>query len=182
MDFCYALNALREGKRVARKGWNGKGMFIYLVGPGKYGPTTVVAFEYFKGEVVPYRPYIAMKTVDEDVVPWVASQTDLLESDWSIVEGFKGGCHSYWVNALITNNPDAKCDISGETDKRFLVLHHLYSRDNKKEVNKDAYVVLSANYHMAFHVWNGGTNVSCTPEKYYEFKRQELGGRSFNEK
>lgn len=86
MDFCYALNALREGKRVARKGWNGKGMFIYLVGPGKYDPTTVVAFEYFKGEVVPYRPYIAMKTVDEDVVPWVASQTDLLESDWSIVE------------------------------------------------------------------------------------------------
>ncbi|MEN6455487.1 MAG: hypothetical protein ABFD10_14620 [Prolixibacteraceae bacterium] len=90
-------------------------------------------------------------------------------------KGFKGGCHSYWVNVLITNNPDARCDISGETDKRFLVLHHLYSKDNKTELSKDAYVILSANYHMAFHVWNGGTNVSCTPEKYLEFKQQELG-------
>jgi hypothetical protein len=89
-------------------------------------------------------------------------------------KGFKGGCHSYWVNVLIVNSPDAKCDISGEADKRFLVLHHLYSRDNKKELSRDAYVILSANYHMAFHVWNGGTNVPCTPEKYYEFKEREL--------
>ena len=85
MDFCYALNALKEGQKVARRGWNGKGMFIYLVGPGNYPPSTKVATEYFKGELVPYRSYIAMKTVDENVVPWLASQTDLLASDWEIV-------------------------------------------------------------------------------------------------
>lgn len=85
MDFCYALNALRENQKVARHGWNGKNMFIYLVRAGDYAPTTKAAREYFKGELVPYRPYIAMKTVDENVVPWVASQTDLLEEDWFIV-------------------------------------------------------------------------------------------------
>ena len=66
-------------------------------------------------------------------------------------KGFKGGCHSYWVAKLITNNLNAKCDISGETDKRFLVLHHLLSRKKGGKNTKNNYVVLSANYHTAFH-------------------------------
>lgn len=85
MDFCYALNALRENQKVARHGWNGKGMFIYLVRAGNYAPSTKVASDYFKGELVPYGPYIAMKTADDIVVPWLASQTDLLAEDWTIV-------------------------------------------------------------------------------------------------
>lgn len=36
------------------------------------------------------------------------------------------------------------------------------------------YVILSANYHLAFHVWNGGTNVPCTPESYAKFKSLEM--------
>ena len=83
------------------------------------------------------------------------------------------GCHTYWVDKLITNNPDAKCDISGETDKRFLVLHHLLSSKKGGRNTEDNYVVLSANYHMAFHNTLGGTQNGCTPEQYYEFKSKE---------
>jgi len=88
-------------------------------------------------------------------------------------KGFKGGCHSYWVEKLINNNPDAACDISGERDKRFLVLHHLLSRSLGGEDTEDNYVVLSANYHMAFHVSNGGTTAPCRPEHYHAFKEKE---------
>jgi hypothetical protein len=79
------LIALRGGHRVARSGWNSKGMFIYLVPAGNYFPTTSVAKAYFGGQLVPYKPYIAMKTVDGDVVPWLASQTDLLAEDYFVV-------------------------------------------------------------------------------------------------
>jgi hypothetical protein len=89
-------------------------------------------------------------------------------------KGFKGGCQDYWVDKLIINNPDAKCDISGETDKRFLELHHLLSRASGGKNEESNFVVLSANYHRAFHRWVGGTNVPCTPEQYYEFKELEL--------
>lgn len=84
------------------------------------------------------------------------------------------GSHSYWVSKLIEQNDDAKCDISGETDKRFLVLHHLLSRSLGGRNIESNYVILSANYHMAFHNWVGGTNVPCTKEQYYEFKEKEL--------
>lgn len=84
------------------------------------------------------------------------------------------GCHSYWVDRLIVNDPRAKCDISGETDKRFLVLHHLLSRKSGGKNEASNYVILSANYHLAFHNWNGGMNVPSTLEQYNEFKRLEL--------
>lgn len=84
------------------------------------------------------------------------------------------GCHSYWVTRLITNNPNAACDISGERDKRFLVLHHLLSRGSGGKDEESNYVVLSANYHMAFHTWNGGTNAPCDPDGYQRFKLAEV--------
>ena len=84
------------------------------------------------------------------------------------------GSHSYWVKTLITDNLSAKCDISGETDKRFLVLHHLNSKGLGGRNTSDNYVILSANYHMAFHVSCGGTNVQCTKEDYMKFKQKEL--------
>ncbi len=83
------------------------------------------------------------------------------------------GCHTYWVGKLITENPDAACDISGEKDKRFLVLHHLLSRALGGKDEPPNYVILSANYHLAFHVWNGGMNVPCHPDDYYRFKEAE---------
>lgn len=72
MDFGQALTQLKAGYRVSRTGWNGKGMFVYLVPAASYPAQR--------------RAYLAMSTVDGDVVPWVASQTDILASDWEIAE------------------------------------------------------------------------------------------------
>lgn len=84
------------------------------------------------------------------------------------------GSHGYWADQLITQNINAKCDISGETDKRFLVLHHLKNRKNGGRNEPNNYVILSANYHLAFHNWNGGMSVPCNADQYYEFKAQEM--------
>lgn len=84
------------------------------------------------------------------------------------------GCHSYWVDRLIASNHNAKCDISGEADKRFLILHHLLSRKGGGKNEASNYVILTANYHLAFHNWNGGMNVPSTPEQYRKFKKLEL--------
>lgn len=90
MNFGLALALLKAGRRLHRQGWNGTGMFVYLVGPGRYPPTTVpgelIAKEHSDG-LVPYRPYLALKTVDGDVVPWLASQTDILADDWYLAPG-----------------------------------------------------------------------------------------------
>lgn len=89
LPFGLAVEALKAGHRVTRPGWNGKGMYLYLVGPGRYPPSTPAGraiSERYKDGLVPYRPYIAMLTVDGDVVPWVASQSDILEEDWVVLK------------------------------------------------------------------------------------------------
>ena len=83
--FGQALECLKDGKRVARQGWNGKGMFLYYVPAAAYPPCTDIAKEAFGGEDVPYGAYIAMKTAQNNVVPWLASQTDMLSEDWCVV-------------------------------------------------------------------------------------------------
>ena len=85
LSFGLAIEALKKGRRVARSGWNGKGMFVYWVSPGEYPPKMEVARTFFGGRDVPYRDYIAMKTVNDEVVPWVASQTDMLAEDWVVL-------------------------------------------------------------------------------------------------
>lgn len=77
MDFGYALKALKEGLRVFRYGWNGKGMWISIK---KALPAEVV--QIYPAMTV---DYIFMKTADNQFVPWLASQTDLLAEDWMIV-------------------------------------------------------------------------------------------------
>jgi len=84
LDFGEAVRLLKDGKRLSRAGWNGKGMWLYYVPAASYPAQTPTARGRF-GEMVPYRAYIAMVTVDNDVVPWVASQTDVLAEDWSVV-------------------------------------------------------------------------------------------------
>lgn len=82
--FGTALLYLRDGKRVQLKGWNGEGMFIYLVPAASY-PAQRGAAKAWAGEdaMIPYGEYLAMKTVDGTVVPWLASQTDILAGDWT---------------------------------------------------------------------------------------------------
>lgn len=84
-DFGMALGWLKRGLKVSRDGWNGKGMFLYYVPANSYAAQTDAARSVF-GDLVPYRAYIAMKTVNNEVVPWVASQSDILETDWIVVE------------------------------------------------------------------------------------------------
>lgn len=88
MNFGQALDALKDGERVARAGWNGKGMWLLLVPGSRFTvetgrPLGDVAPDLV-GTQVSYRPHIDMKTVDGEIVPWVASQSDLLAEDWSI--------------------------------------------------------------------------------------------------
>lgn len=88
-DFGVAIRKLKEGCKVARKGWNGKGMFLYFVPANSY-PASRNTLETLKGEfendLVPYGAYIAMKTAQGNVVPWLASQTDVLAEDWELIK------------------------------------------------------------------------------------------------
>lgn len=71
---------MKAGQKVARTGWNGKGMWLILIPAGFSGITVDGKIESFKA-----LPYIAMKTVQGDLVPWLASQTDMLAEDWQIL-------------------------------------------------------------------------------------------------
>ena len=87
MNFGSALQALKNGQKAAREGWNGKGMFLFLV-PGsvfKVNRAPLLGI-YPEGTEINYRPHIDMKTVDGEIVPWLASQTDVLAEDWCVVE------------------------------------------------------------------------------------------------
>lgn len=87
-SFSQALNYLKEGRRVARQGWNGKDMFLFLV-PGwtfKVSRPPLLGI-YPEGTEVNYHAHIDMKTAQDTVVPWLASQTDLLAEDWIVVLG-----------------------------------------------------------------------------------------------
>ena len=77
--FGEAIALLKQGQRVARKNWNGKGMFVMYCG--------VEGEDYTldDGMKVTRRDYLYMKAADNTVVPWVASQTDILADDWYIV-------------------------------------------------------------------------------------------------
>jgi len=77
---------MKCGLKVARAGWNGKGMFLFLV-PGSTfevnRPPLLGIYE--EGTEINYQPHIDMKTADDTVVPWLASQSDLLAEDWHLV-------------------------------------------------------------------------------------------------
>ena len=84
LDFGDALHFLKVGRRVTREGWNGKGMWLYLVPAASY-PAQTPAAEAHLGPWVPYGAHIAMKTAQDNVVPWLASQTDVLANDWCLL-------------------------------------------------------------------------------------------------
>jgi len=83
MNFSLALSHLKYGERLARRGWNGTGMFIFLVEGSTFTVNRAPLLGIFaEGTVVDYRPHIDMKTADGSICTWVASQSDLLETDW----------------------------------------------------------------------------------------------------
>lgn len=86
MEFGHALKALKEGHRVARAGWNSKGMFVFLVAGSVFKVNREPLMSILgEGTEVQYQGHIDMRTADGTIVPWLASQTDLLADDWQIV-------------------------------------------------------------------------------------------------
>lgn len=68
MNFGQALESLKQGKHVTREGWNGADQWLALQTPDEKSKMR--------------RPYIYISPVDGNLVPWVASQSDLLAEDW----------------------------------------------------------------------------------------------------
>lgn len=86
LTFGLAVAALKKGHKVARAGWNGKGMFLFLVAGSTFQVNRPPLLGiYPEGTTVNYCPHIDMKTADDKVVPWLASQTDVLAEDWVMV-------------------------------------------------------------------------------------------------
>lgn len=86
LTFGFALEAMKVGHKVARIGWNGKGMFLFIVKGSTFQVNRPPLLGiYPENTTVNYRPHIDMRTVTGEIVPWVASQSDLLESDWQLV-------------------------------------------------------------------------------------------------
>ena len=71
MDIGDAVRALKDGKKVTRIGWNGPGMWLALQRPDERSKMSL--------------PYVYMSTVTGALVPWLASQTDLLAEDYQVV-------------------------------------------------------------------------------------------------
>jgi len=72
MDIGWAVKRMFLGNKVCRSGWNGKGMYLELQVPDKNSKMTL--------------PYVYIRTVQGDLVPWLCSQTDLLAIDWQTLE------------------------------------------------------------------------------------------------
>jgi len=90
LGFGVAIEAMKEGKKVARKGWNGKDMYLWLL------PTAMVKKEWCKDprmlevcgdrEEIPCLGSIRMKTATGEILTgWLASQSDILAEDWVII-------------------------------------------------------------------------------------------------
>jgi hypothetical protein len=87
LSFSYALELMKsQGARVARKGWNGKGMFVFLVQGSKFTVNREPLLSLLgEGTEVNYHGHVDMKTADGMIVPWICSQTDMLAEDWQVV-------------------------------------------------------------------------------------------------
>lgn len=83
-NFGNAIEAMKSGLKVARSGWNGKGMWLKLVEP--YTGFNISDSQVERVTEATLLPWIGMKTADNKFVPWLASQTDMLAEDWCIVE------------------------------------------------------------------------------------------------
>lgn len=83
----WAVKCLHNGGRVRRSGWNGKGMFLYLVQGSTFKVNRAPLLGIFpEGTEVNYQPHVDMWTTQGTAVPWLCSQIDLLATDWEIAQ------------------------------------------------------------------------------------------------
>lgn len=86
MNFGKALESLREGKKVARAGWNGKGLWLELYTPSTNNQSYMtLPYIFMAYPSVPASDSVPASHIDARV-PWIASQTDMLAEDWKVVE------------------------------------------------------------------------------------------------
>jgi len=78
LTFGQAVEALKDGKKVTRAGWNGKAMYLIFVAATRYELDAILGLDQ------ELRPFIGMVTADNTFVPWLASQTDILAEDWVV--------------------------------------------------------------------------------------------------
>jgi hypothetical protein len=86
MNFGDALHFMKEGKQLARAGWNGKDMFVFLVQGSVFNvnrPPLLGIYE--EGTEINYQSHVDMKTADGTIVPWLCNQSDMLANDWQVV-------------------------------------------------------------------------------------------------
>jgi len=87
MNFSKALEAIKDGKKLARASWNGKDMFVFLVDGSTFevnrAPLNKI---YPEGTIIKYQSHIDMRTANGSIVPWAPVQSDLLDIDWIVVE------------------------------------------------------------------------------------------------
>ncbi|HOH18737.1 MAG TPA: DUF2829 domain-containing protein [Bacilli bacterium] len=96
MTFSEALEAVKNGKAITRKGWNGKNQFVFMTPGrtlelGKHDIWTKHVQEVARqnGGKVVIQPYLNIKTVKNEIqIGWLATQSDMLANDWEIVETF----------------------------------------------------------------------------------------------
>lgn len=81
LSFGEALCEMRIGCKVARYGWNGKGMFLFMIAGGAWD----FKCDIDGVDVLDTLPFICMKTADGKLVPWLASQTDMIANDWMVI-------------------------------------------------------------------------------------------------
>lgn len=81
MNFGLAIEVMKKGARVARKGWNGKGIYLELQVPDEHSKMTLPYIYIVTDGLVTDNPH-----APKGCVPWLASQTDMLSDDWYIVE------------------------------------------------------------------------------------------------
>jgi hypothetical protein len=86
VNFSEALQALKQGKKMQREGWNGKGMYVVYQKAYPDGipinKNTAEAIGEPEGTIHKFLPYLMLCTTQGDFVPWLASQTDILAEDW----------------------------------------------------------------------------------------------------
>jgi len=84
VDFGTAVHLLKLGEKVQREGWNGKGMFLFLIqGSNDIAKLHGYGFGEMLGEPT-FHDAIFMKTADNQLVPWTVSQSDALADDWTL--------------------------------------------------------------------------------------------------
>ncbi len=87
MNFSDALNDIKAGKLLTRAGWNGKGMFVFLVDGSEFEVNRAPLNRIFEtGTKVTYRSHIDMKYADGAIGVWSPSQGDLMAQDWELAQ------------------------------------------------------------------------------------------------